>query len=79
MPKNTSVTIGEHFDKFIAGQVESGRFHSTSEVIRAGLRLLEDEELKLQNLRAALKEGEASPVVCDFDIDNFIATKTVRK
>ncbi len=79
MPKNTSVTIGEHFDSFIAGQVQSGRFHSTSEVIRAGLRLLEEEELKLQNLRASLETAEATPIVDDFDIDVFIAAKAEGK
>lgn len=62
MPKNTSVTLGEHFDGFIASQIEKGRFASTSEVVRAGLRLLEEHEMKLAALRQALKEGEDSGI-----------------
>jgi len=60
MGKNTSITLGEHFDTFITEQLESGRYSSTSEVIRAGLRMLEDTETKLENLRNKLIEGENS-------------------
>ena len=60
MQKNTSVTLGEHFEAFITSQIENGRFASTSEVIRAGLRLLEEHEVKLVALRRALQEGEES-------------------
>lgn len=60
MARNTSVSLGEHFDEFIAGQVDSGRYGSASEVIRAGLRLLETSESKLEVLRRALVAGERS-------------------
>jgi len=60
MQKNTSVTIGSHYEKFIAQQISMGRFGSASETIRAGLRLLEERETRLSLLRKALIEGEES-------------------
>ncbi|MGE4505846.1 MAG: type II toxin-antitoxin system ParD family antitoxin [Desulfovibrionaceae bacterium] len=60
MHKNTSVTLGPHFDSFIANQVKEGRFNSASEAIRAGLRLLEEREARIKALQLALREGEAS-------------------
>ena len=60
MAKNTSITLGEHFDGFITNQLNTGRYGSASEVIRAGLRKLEDEERKLETLRALIQEGKAS-------------------
>ena len=60
MQKNTSVTLGAHFQKFVTQQVLEGRFGSASETIRAGLRLLEEREIRLAALRRALKEGEES-------------------
>ena len=72
MAKNTSITLGDHFDRFISGQVESGRFGSASEVIRAALRLLENTETRLETLRKMLDEGENSGVA-DYDSDAFMA------
>ena len=71
MQKNTSVTLGKHFETFIAQQVESGRFSSASEAVRAGLRLLEERELKLHALRLALSEGEKSGFT-DYSLNGLI-------
>jgi len=60
MQKNTSVTLGAHYEKFITQQVAKGHFGSASEAIRAGLRLLEERETRLSLLRRALVEGEES-------------------
>ncbi|MGZ5884460.1 MAG: type II toxin-antitoxin system ParD family antitoxin [Burkholderiaceae bacterium] len=74
MPRNTSVTLGEHFDRFVVEKIKEGRFQSVSEVIRAGLRKLEEDEAKLKALRLKLQAGEDSPVVENFDGNSFIAT-----
>ncbi|UAA37608.1 type II toxin-antitoxin system ParD family antitoxin [Paraneptunicella aestuarii] len=58
MQRNTSVTLGEHFGQFIEQKVQQGRFESTSEAVRAGLRLLEEQEMKLDILRKKLEVGE---------------------
>ncbi|MGJ8691475.1 MAG: type II toxin-antitoxin system ParD family antitoxin [Thalassotalea sp.] len=72
MAKNTSVTLGEHFDQFINQQLNSGRYGSASEVVRAGLRALEDQETKIMNLRNMLIEGENSGVT-DYSYDSLIS------
>ena len=73
MPRNTSVTLGDHFDQFVAEILQQGRFQSVSEVVRAGLRKLEADEAKLPALRARLQAGKDSPVVEDFNDEQFIA------
>lgn len=67
MGKNTSISLGDHFEDFIKNEIASGKYGSASEVIRSALRLLETEEQKVINLKKALKEGERSGVVEDFD------------
>lgn len=71
MAKNTSVTLGDHFESFVSEQVQSGRYSSASEVIRSALRLLENQEAKLQTLRQLLVEGEQSGDT-DYALDSFI-------
>ncbi len=75
MSKNTSFSLGDHFTGFIDQQVVAGRFGSASDVVRAGLRLLEEQETKLAALRAALVEGEDSGPATEFDVEAFIAKK----
>jgi antitoxin ParD1/3/4 len=65
--KNTSISLGNYFDQFVREQVAAGRYKNVSEVIRAGLRLLEDEESKTIALRAAIQKGIESGVAEDFD------------
>jgi antitoxin ParD1/3/4 len=72
MQKNTSVSIGLHFEKFIADIVEKGRFGSKSEVVRAGLRLLEAQEIKLAALRSALIEGEETGIAENYSLTGLI-------
>ena len=72
MSKNTSITLGDHFDGFISGQVKSGRFNSASEVVRAALRMLENTETKLETLRKLLNKGEQSGIA-DYDYEVFMA------
>ncbi|MBL7004943.1 MAG: type II toxin-antitoxin system ParD family antitoxin [Gammaproteobacteria bacterium] len=72
MARNTSVTLGEHFDEFVIDKINAGRFQSVSEVVRAGLRKLEEDETKLQVLRDKLQAAEDSPLVDDFSGEDFI-------
>jgi len=71
MRKNTSVTLGEHFDVFIDEQVKKGRYGSASETVRAGLRLLEASETKLSFLRKSLEDGESSGI-SDYSLEGII-------
>lgn len=73
--KNTSVVLGKEHTSFIKKQVRKGRFGSASEAVRAGLQLLEEQELRMERLRSALREGDASGEPEPFDIKEFIAEK----
>lgn len=67
--KNTSISLGNYFDQFVQTQVSVGRYKNVSEVIRAGLRLLENEESKVIALKNAIQEGLNSPRIENFDFD----------
>lgn len=78
--KNTSVSLGSYFDQFVSSQVAIGRYKNVSEVIRAGLRLLEDEESKVIALRNAIQKGIDSQRVEDFDFDeNLLRLKAEKR
>ena len=72
MSKNTSITLGNYFDQFIQGILKEGRYKNASEVVRAGLRLLEEEEQKIIALRHAIDEGINSGLAKDFDPDEHL-------
>jgi antitoxin ParD1/3/4 len=67
--KNTSISLGNYFDQFVSNQVSVGRYKNVSEVIRAGLRLLENEESKAIALKNAIQKGLESPRVENFNFD----------
>ena len=70
MIKDTSISFGDHFESFISKMAGSGRYHSASEVIRAGLRSLEQEERKIEAVKSALEIGEKSGLAQDFNSTN---------
>jgi antitoxin ParD1/3/4 len=71
--QNTSVSLGEHFTHFIASSVQEGRYSSASDVVRAGLRLLEEHEARVKAIRHAIEEGEKSGYPDKvFDFDAFL-------
>ncbi|HOX79087.1 MAG TPA: type II toxin-antitoxin system ParD family antitoxin [Bacteroidales bacterium] len=72
MGKNTSISLGDHFEDFITSKIEEGRYHSASEVIRAGLRLLEQEEKKLNALKVTLELGEESGIAEEFNAKDYL-------
>ncbi|QCI98447.1 type II toxin-antitoxin system ParD family antitoxin [Agrobacterium larrymoorei] len=75
MARNTSITLGDHFASFIRDQVQTGRYGSTSDVVRAGLRLLEEHEAKVKSLQDALIAGEQSGEPRAFDFEAFKTRK----
>lgn len=77
--KTTSVALGSYFDNFIASTISTGRYNNASEVVRAGLRMLEENEKKLMELQAAINEGEASGIMADFNPDTFLEEMKARR
>lgn len=74
MAKNTSILLGDYFDNFINSQVKTGRFSSASEVVRAALRMFEQEETKKEEIIKELKKGEKSGFIKDFNRDSFMTS-----
>ena len=74
MGRNTSISLGNHFESFIEQSISEGRFNNASEVIRAGLRLLEEEENRVLTLRKALNEGLKSGRALNFDAKSHLAS-----
>lgn len=79
MARNTSISLGQHFQSFIEDQVSSGRFGTASEVVRAGLRLLEEDQARLVALRAAIDVGEQSGFVEDYSVEKVLAAAKRKK
>lgn len=72
MSKNTSISLGSYFDQFIQAILREGRYKNASEAIRAGLRLLEEEEKKTIALRNAIDEGIKSGIVEKFNPEEHL-------
>lgn len=77
--KNTSISLGNHFDEFVVSQVSAGRYKNVSEVIRAGLRLLEDEESKVIALKNEIQKGIDSGIAHDFDQKKHLQNLKAKK
>ncbi len=73
MARNTSISLGNYFDEFVKGRVSAGRYNNVSEVVRAALRLLEEEENKVIALKDAIQEGIDSGTATDFDPEEHLA------
>ena len=79
MNKNTSISLGNYFDQFVQSRISEGRFKNVSEVIRAGLRLLEEEESKVIALKTAIQEGIDSGIAHDFETKNNLESLKAKK
>lgn len=72
MTRTMTVALGPHYENFIQSTITSGRYNNASEVVRAALRRLEDDEARLAALRSAIDEGDSSSDVADFNRDVFL-------
>ena len=79
MGRNTSISLGNHFENFIDNSVNNGRFNNASEVVRAGLRLLEDEENRIIALKKAISQGLESGRAVDFDPKKHLASLKAKR
>ena len=79
MGRNTSVSLGDYFENFVDSKVSSGRYKNASEVIRAGLRLLEEDENRIQILKSAIKDGLDSGISKDFNANKNLKKLKAKK
>ena len=79
MSKITSISLGNYFDEFVQSCISQGRFKNVSEVIHAGLRLLEEEERKVSALKSAIQEGIDSGIAHDFDSKKHLESLKAKK
>ena len=79
MNRNTSISIGNYFDTFIQSRITTGRYKNASEVVRAGLRLLEEEENKVIALREAIQSGINSGIANDFNPESHLAIMKAKR
>ncbi|WP_121357596.1 type II toxin-antitoxin system ParD family antitoxin [Flavisolibacter nicotianae] len=79
MGKNTSVSLGDYFEDFVESRIAEGRYKNASEVLRAGLRLLEEEENKIAAVKGAIQEGIESGISRNFDPKKHLESLKARK
>jgi antitoxin ParD1/3/4 len=80
MGKNTSISLGSHYETFIEKSLAQGRYQNASEIMRAALRLLEEEEKRFTLLSKAIADGVESGIAKDFDPKKHLtALKAARK
>ena len=79
MDRNTSISLGNYFTEFIQGRISTGRYKNASEVVRAGLRLLEEEENRIIALKKAIQEGIDSGIAEDFDPETHLKGLKAKK
>jgi len=77
--KTTSVALGPYFENFISTTIKTGRYNNASEVVRAGLRMLEENERRVMELKSAIEEGERSGVAVDFDPESHLQSLKARR